>query len=279
MYCVSKLFLETILKEDVPYLDLTTELLGIGNEIGKISFTARHNMILAGSEEVVYLGEFLNLKTVYAKPSGRMIEKGSNFLALNGPVYQIHSLWKVALNILEYTSGIATYSRELLKEGQQYNKDFFVVSTRKHLPNTKELTLKGVLSGGVYPHRLGLSETILVFDHHRIFLKESLKDKIYYVKKIAPEKKIIIEASTKEEALEFSKMSIDGIQLDKIPIEDLKELVRLIKEYNNNLLLIATGGINIKNIGLYAQAGVDGVVTSSMYFCKPSDIKVDIEPL
>ncbi|AMP20459.1 hypothetical protein AZF37_04090 [endosymbiont 'TC1' of Trimyema compressum] len=188
MYCVSKMFLETILKEDVPYLDLTTELLGIGNAMGEISFAARHNMILAGSEEVTHMGELLDLETVCAKPSGTKIEKGSNFLTLNGQVSQIHSLWKAALNILEYASGIATYSRGLLDKGQQYNKDFFVVSTRKHFPNIKELALKGVLSGGVYPHRLGLSETILVFDHHRIFLEGSLEEKLYSVRKMAPEK-------------------------------------------------------------------------------------------
>ena len=80
MYCVSKLFLETILREDVPYLDLTTELLGIGDGMGEISFTARHEMIIAGSEEVAQMGEILNLETVYSKPSGTRIEKTIFFL-------------------------------------------------------------------------------------------------------------------------------------------------------------------------------------------------------
>ena len=279
MYCVSRLFLETILKEDVPYLDLTTELLGIGNSVGEISFTARHNMVLAGSEEVSLMGELVNLETVYSIPSGTRIEKGQVFLTLNGQVSQIHSLWKVALNVLEYASGIATYSRGLLDEGHKYNKDFFVVSTRKHFPNIKELALKGVLSGGVYPHRLGLSETILIFDHHRTFLEGSLEEKLGAVKKIDPEKKVIIEAGNREEALSFSKMPIDGLQLDKIPFLDLKNLVKDIKENNKDLLLIATGGINLENVGSYAETGVHGVVTSAMYFGKPSDIKVEMKSL
>ena len=279
MYCASKLFLETILREDIPYLDLTTEILGIAEGMGEISFKARHDMILAGSEEVSQMGELLNLETVYFKPSGKRIEKDAIFLTLNGRVSQIHSLWKVALNVLEYASGIATYSRGLISEGQKYNKDFFVVSTRKHFPNIKELALKGVLSGGVYPHRLGLSETILIFEHHRTFLEGSLEEKLNVVKKIAPEKKVIIEAGTIEEALSFSKMPIDGLQLDKILVSDLKDLVKEIKAYNKTLLLIATGGINLENIGSYAQTGVHGAATSAMYFGKPSDIKVEMRTL
>jgi molybdenum transport protein len=39
------------------------------------------------------------------------------------------------------------------------------------------------------------------------------------------------------------------------------------------------GGINIENIEEYAKTGVDVIVTSSLYFTKPADIKALIEKI
>lgn len=279
MYCVSKSFLENILKEDVPYLDLTTELLGIGDGVGEMSFKSRHPLVIAGSEEVTMMGDMLAIETVFSMPSSTSVEEGVVFLTLRGNVGCLHKLWKIALNVLEYASGIATYAKKLLDKGNGINKDFFVVATRKHFPNIKELALKGILSGGVYPHRLGLSETILVFDHHRTFIDGSLEDNLRRIKNLSPEKKVIIEAGTVEEALAFSEMTVDGLQIDKMPVGDLTKIVKRIKKKQPHILLIAAGGVAIDNIEAYAKTGVDGVATSAMYFGKPSDIKVEMKKI
>jgi len=53
-----------LIKEDVPYIDLTTMLLGIGRKQGRIVFSTREDGVLAGSEEVLRIFQKLDIKAV-----------------------------------------------------------------------------------------------------------------------------------------------------------------------------------------------------------------------
>jgi molybdenum transport protein len=79
---------------------------------------------------------------------------------------------------------------------QQVNSEVVVACTRKSVPGTRGLSMKAILGGGAVPHRLGSSETTLVFAQHRAFtggasfsaIIDSLRQRI-------PEK-IVVEADT-----------------------------------------------------------------------------------
>ena len=130
------------------------------------------------------------------------------------------------------------------------------------------------------PHRLGLSETILIFQQHINFLGglPQTAEAIHRLRSRACEKKIIIEANTPEEALKMIGMEIDGLQFDKFPPEQLAPLVQQIRAAKPELLLIAAGGINGDNAALYAATGVNALATTWTYFGKPADIQVRIQP-
>ena len=57
----------------------------------------------------------------------------------------------------------------IVDAAKQAKPDIVVACTRKSLPGTRSLSIKAILCGGAVPHRLGLSETILVFAQHRVF--------------------------------------------------------------------------------------------------------------
>ncbi len=80
-----------------------------------------------------------------------------------GDVENLHIAWKVCQNIIDNFSGIATKTRRIIDEVSSVNPDITVITTRKSMPGTRELSTKAVIAGGVFPHRLGLSETILGF--------------------------------------------------------------------------------------------------------------------
>ena len=82
-----------------------------------------------------------------------------------------------------------------------------------------------------------------------------------------------------EDAILMAKSGVDVLQIDKLPVDYLTEIIAKVKNINPDMGLIATGGININNIEDYAATGVDAVVTTSLYFGKPSDISVKIEPI
>lgn len=268
--------IEEMLKEDVPYIDLTTLLLGIGQTKGKMVFFTREKAVLCGTEEVIRLCSKLNLKVNSFLPSGSPLEKDQVFLEVEGNAESLHMAWKVSLNILDNCSGIATRTKVLVDRAKQINPKVSIYTTRKSFPGTKELSIKGVVAGGGYPHRLGLSETVLVFKQHVDFLggKEILIEKIKEMKKNASEKKIIIEAEAMDEAMQYCQAGADGIQFDKITPELLRDGVEHIRAEFPYIILLAAGGINEKNIEDYASTGVDALITTSVYYGKPVDMSV-----
>ncbi|ARE88410.1 putative nicotinate-nucleotide pyrophosphorylase [Clostridium formicaceticum] len=271
--------IERFLKEDVSYIDLTTLVMGIGNEKGQICFTTREDMVLSGVEEVLRIFGKLGIKTIQSLPSGTIIKSGETFIIAEGLASNLHMAWKVSLNILEYCCGIATRTKRLVDKARSVNPKISIVSTRKSFPGTKELVIKSIIAGGAFPHRLGLSETILIFKQHVNFLGdfEGLSQIIGQIKINACEKKIIVEVENETEAMLIAGTDIDGLQFDKVPISDLRSLVEKVRHINPQLTLIAAGGINESNIEGYASTDVDAIATSSVYFGKPADIKVTID--
>ncbi|MDR3599815.1 MAG: ModD protein [Desulfosporosinus sp.] len=269
------------IKEDIPYIDLTTLTLGIGGMKGKISFKAREFTVLAGVEEVLRIFAKLGVTPIRSLPSGSIVNKGDIFIEAEGLASSLHMAWKVSMNILEYSSGIATRTKKMVDKAKSVNPHVAVLATRKSFPGTKELSIKAIIAGGAFPHRLGLSETILTFKQHLAFLGD-IDDLVQVIKEIkanACEKKIIVEVETLEDARLLSEAGVDGLQFDKILPSDLKSIVDQIRQLNPQITLLGAGGINEGNIADYAASGIDAIVTTSMYFGKPSDIGVTMEKL
>jgi len=278
---ISEETLDRFIREDVPYLDLTTVLLDIGQEPGKITYASREKGILSGSEEAARILQKLGLKLGLLLPSGTPILPDQTFLQAEGTASGLHIAWKICLNILEYSSGIASRTRCLLDKARMINPNISILSTRKMFPGTRELAIKAVVSGGGFPHRLGLSETILVFRQHINFLSgmEELAKSIPKLRQQACEKKIIVEVTKLDEALLLAEAGVDGLQFDKVPSEQLRDYVQEIRKYHPDLLLIGAGGITEANVTAYAATGIDAIVTTSMYFGRPLDISVTMTSL
>jgi molybdenum transport protein len=273
--------LETFLLEDAPYGDLTCQMLGLEHQPGLLSFHVRHAATVCGCEEAARLAEMGGARLEHFIPSGEQVEAGTCLLEIRGEASALHQIWRMAGNILEYLSGIATRTANMRKAAQAQNPEVTIAATRKIFPGTKRLVTKAVMAGGGQLHRLGLSETVLVFKNHLNFLP-SHPDFTSLVKQWrahAKEKKITIEVENIDQALTFARVGVDGLQLDKMPVEQLRELVAAVRAINPEVKLIAAGGLNQNNIGAYAATGVDILVLSSVYFGPPADIGARMEPL
>lgn len=273
--------IERFLHEDVPYGDLTTTLLEIGAQAGRMSFATRHETVVCCTEEAARLLERVGCRVVLCEPSGTVLPAGTTFLVAEGEAGRLHAGWKVALNLLEAASGISTRTQALMREAQTANPDIEVVATRKVFPGTKSVAVKAVYAGGAMPHRLGLSESILVFAHHISFLgsRDALLERLPELRRKAKEKKVSVEVTDRDTALATARAGADILQIDKMSPEDLRDLVPLLRETAPALVIAAAGGINQGNAKEYASTGVDLLVTSAMYWGKPADIAVSMEPL
>lgn len=271
--------IEKFIKEDVPYLDLTSHILNMNKYNGRIRYICREEAVICGTEEVLRVFQKLKVKPVYYLASGSKVPPKTVIIEGKGNAEQLHQAWRISLNILEYASGIATRTAEFLEKARAFNPKIQVVTTRKNFPGTKELSIKAVVAGGGLPHRLGLSETVLIFPQHLTFLGgiDNLKKEMVAIKAKACEKRVIVEVERVEEAIEICVAGADGVQFDKINSEELSEAVIALRRINPNLVILAAGGININNIADYAKTGIDAIVTSAVYYGKPVDIGTEME--
>lgn len=273
--------IDRFIGEDAQYFDLTSLILGIGDQQGTLRYITRDKAVVSGVEVVVKIFEKLGVKIESYISSGTLVEADTNILQVYGEVDALQMGWKVSMNILEHCSGIATRTKKLVTLAKVVDPKIEIVTSRKIFPGTKELSIQSILDGGALPHRLGLSETVLIFKEHTNFLGgiDGLIPKIKELKNRACEKRVIVETDNREEAIKLCEAGVDGIQFDKIKPGFLKDIVVGLREIRADILLIAAGGINDLNVEEYARTGVDSINTSWVYFGKPVDIRVEMTPV
>jgi len=278
--CLLDSDIERFIEEDVPYGDLTTSLLGIEEQRGEILFTTRDETTICCTEEASRVLEKCGAAISFSSPSGTRLQSGVEFLKAEGSARALHAGWKVALNLLEYASGIATRTSRITQKAKAVNPAIAVVTTRKAFPGTKKVAIKAIAAGGASPHRLGLSETILVFKQHTSFVGglDAFLKIVGDLQAKTPEKKVMGEAENGGEALQIARAGVPVIQIDKMPTPELTQVVKRIREINPEAKVSAAGGINEANVTEYAATGVDIIVLSAVYFGKPADIGVRILP-
>lgn len=276
----SRAELERLLEDDVPYGDITTEALGIGKVGGVMHFSARGPMVLALAEDAGAVIELAGCEVELFAASGTVLRQGAPILDARGPAAGLLRSWKVAQTLIEIWSGVASETRAIVDAARTVAPHIPIACTRKNVPGTKRFAVAAVKAGGAVMHRLGLSETVLVFPEHRAFLSgEPLFETVERLRQFAPEKKLVIEVKTIEAALAAAVAGFDVIQAEKFAAGDVAALVKRMGRMayqHARPIIAAAGGINAANVASYAQAGADIVVTSSPYLAKPKDVQVQI---
>lgn len=170
------------------------------------------------------------------------------------------------------------------------------------------MAVKAVLAGGGLPHRLGLSDTVLVFAQHRRFLGGDPTAYLVDLVRAMPERTVTIEVDSVAEAsallvpMRRAGTLPSVVQLDKGGPTEVAKLAELLTElaepaspepaelkpdgFEQNRadrglirpVLAAAGGINPTNAAEYAAAGAQVLVTSAPYHARPLDVTVRITP-
>lgn len=275
MIRISDARVDELIAEDIPYIDLTCEVLGIADEPGEMEYFTREACVLAGVEVVERVMAHLGCEVVEAKRTGARLAAGESFMTVRGPASALHQAWKVCLNLFDHLSAVATKTRSMVDAAHGANPRCEVLTTRKSMPGVKDLLTSAVMAGGAFPHRLGLSETVLVFDHHLTFFGgfDAFVEKLPEIRRRCIEKKLFVEADA-EHARVLARAGVDGIQLDKVPVDELAALVDELRAVDPHLTIVAAGGINPQNAGAYAACGVDGLATTAPFSAKPLDMSV-----
>ncbi|MCB1768309.1 MAG: ModD protein [Candidatus Competibacteraceae bacterium] len=259
-----------LLAEDVPFGDLTTESLGLTGRPGQLEFRARGPMTVCGIEEAARLFELAGASARAIVSSSVVAEDGALLLTAAGSADALHRAWKTAQTLMEWASGIASGAAALVQAAAPVP----VACTRKNAPGTKALSIKAIQAGGAIAHRLGLSETLLVFAEHRLFLDEPPGATIARLRNRQPEKKIVVEVISADEALIWAHAGADVLQLEKFTPAALSACRVTLKTEGLQPVLVAAGGVRVDNAADYVAAGAALIATSAPYQAAPRDVQV-----
>lgn len=281
MVFIPEQLIDRLIQEDVPYFDLTTHALNFGDKPATIRYATRHQTRLACVEEVAAMLAKVEAKVNLKFNSGKTLEAGVPILIAEGKADALHTVWKASQNLLEYACGVATKTHRLVELARAVDPRVMLYTTRKSIPGTKAIAVRAILAGEAYPHRLGLSESILIFEQHLKFIGgiEGLIQKLPILKSQMLEKKIVVEVTEAGDAIALAAAGIDEIQFDKVSAAQLSKIIPKLKSIHPGISLLAAGGIDEANIAEYAATGINGIVSTSPYYAKPANIDVKISPI
>ncbi|AVM74510.1 ModD protein [Magnetospirillum gryphiswaldense] len=267
--------LQSWLSEDAPFGDLTTQSLGIGTAPGHMSFAARNAMVLALAPEAARLLELAGAKVEMLAGDGSHLAAGDIILTATGRAQALLLGWKVAQTLLEMASGMASSAAAIVAAAHAVDSRITVACTRKSFPGTRAVAVKAIIAGGAVPHRLGLSETVLVFAEHLAFTgHRPLSGVVAELKQRCPEKKIVMEVADLDTALSAAQAGVDVLQLEKFTPSQVAEAAHALADWPGTLA--AAGGVNAANASDYVRAGARVLVTSAPYWAPPKDVAVKI---
>lgn len=270
-----KSLIERALAEDIGPGDVTTEATVPADLTSKAEMLAKQDLVLAGidvSREVFHsLNPDIQL-TPLAKDGDR-IKLGTVIARLSGSTRALLMGERVALNLLQHMSGIATQTATYVEKIKGLKA--VVLDTRKTHPGLRQLEKYAVRMGGGKNHRFGLYDGILIKDNH-ITAAGSITKAIEGVRKKAHHLlKIEVETKTLVEVREALAAKADVIMLDNMQVAMMREAIALI---SHQALVEASGNVTLETIRAIAETGVDFISCGSLTHSAPAaDISMKIK--
>lgn len=252
-------------EEDLGEGDHTSLACILPDSIGKAQLIIKDEGILAGitvAKKVFrQIDNTLNCEILIQ--DGSHIKPGDIPLTVSGKQQSILNAERLALNILQRMSGIATTTNSYVSRLTGLKTK--ILDTRKTTPGFRSLEKEAVRIGGGMNHRMGLFDMIMIKDNHIRYaggIKPAIEKTKEYLKKNNKKLKTEIEAGNIDDVkIIIETGGIDRIMLDNFSIEDTRTAVKLI---NGMFETESSGGITLDTVRTYAECGVDYISVGAL---------------
>jgi nicotinate-nucleotide pyrophosphorylase (carboxylating) len=268
----------SFLSEDLGRGDITTQATVARNARARGRFLAKEPMVVAGLEaaEAVFSTLDSQQQLEAFASDGEEVEAGKVIARTSGFADVLLAGERVALNLLQRLSGIATMTRKYVRAVEGTGAQ--IVDTRKTTPGLRMLEKYAVQSGGARNHRFGLDDGVLIKDNHVALAGgvgaavERARDTVGHLHKIE------VEVSTEKDLREAVRAGADILLLDNLSPEETARMVGVARELAPLVTLESSGGITIENVRAYAEAGVDLISVGALtHSARAMDISFKIQ--
>ena len=207
---------------------------------------------------------------------GDRVTAGTVIARIEGPARGVLSGERVALNLLQRLSGVATITAAFVDAVSGTKAT--IIDTRKTTPGLRALEKAAVRDGGGLNHRFGRGDGVLIKDNHLAAVggPDRVTKAVRAARAYAPHTlKIEVEVTTLPEVEEAIAAGADIILLDNMNPAEMAEAVKLV---NGRALLEASGGVRLETVRAIAESGVDLISVGALTHSAPSlDISLDFD--
>jgi nicotinate-nucleotide pyrophosphorylase (carboxylating) len=265
------------LKEDIGKGDITSDLLINKFKKFRAELLLKEDSVIAGLDifDRVLKKVDARIKIKYFAKDGQFCKKGKILADIYGNARSILKAERLALNILQRMSGIATKVNKMKK--LLNNPEIKLLDTRKTTPNFRILEKLAVRTGGGQNHRFGLYDMVLIKDNHVDTcggITKALQELRKNFRKNVPVEIEVRNFNEFIEVKENSKGLVDIVMLDNFSFYNLKKVLN----YNKKEFRIEiSGGINERNIKKYSKIkGINYISLGSLtHSYKSADISLN----
>jgi nicotinate-nucleotide pyrophosphorylase (carboxylating) len=268
------------LREDLGRGDITTQSIIVRNTRARARFVANESIVVAGLEaaEEVFLTLDSQQQLEAFVSDGESIEAGKVIARLVGFADVLITAERVALNLIQRLSGIATLTNRFVKAVDGTTAR--IVDTRATSPGLRLLERYAVELGGGTNGRFGLDDGVLITANHTAIVGgvgaavTSAKTSLAHLHRIA------VQCANENEIKEAITAGADSIVLDGLHPSEVQKLVAISREVSPTVgVEVAGHQINLENVREFAEAGVDLIRVASLTSSAPAAaISFEVKP-
>jgi nicotinate-nucleotide pyrophosphorylase (carboxylating) len=267
---------EAALDEDLGAAgDVTTTATILATAVAAADLVPRQGGVVAGLPVAVYVFEIVSqgrLRVEFGTQDGARVTAGEVLATVRGPVRDVLTAERTALNLLGHLSGIATLTRAWVDAVAGTGAQ--IRDTRKTLPGLRALEKYAVRMGGGVNHRMSLSDAALVKDNH-VAAAGGVVAAFELVRAAYPGLPLEVEVDSVEQAREVLDAGAELVLLDNMAPAQLREVVAYSA---GRARLEASGGLTLDVARAVAESGVDYLAVGALTHSAPVlDIGLDIE--
>ncbi|MBZ5534586.1 MAG: carboxylating nicotinate-nucleotide diphosphorylase [Acidobacteriia bacterium] len=268
------------LREDVGSGDLTTNSIIPATARAHGLIIAKQDCVLAGLGLLPFAFKALDpsIRVEYFFGDGQKVAKGQPVASVNGRARTLLTGERVALNVLQRLSGIATLTHEFVQAVRGTRARIY--DTRKTTPGWRMLEKYAVRCGGGHNHRLGLFDAILIKDNHLAFAGGVRAAVERARKKTLGSPDLELEVSTLDQLREALALRVSHILLDNMTPRQVRRCVELIRKRpgGKRVIVECSGGISLRSVRSFAEAGADWISVGALTHSAPAvDISFEMD--
>jgi nicotinate-nucleotide pyrophosphorylase (carboxylating) len=255
-----KSIIKAALKEDIQTGDLTSLSIFKDSDFCTAQLIAKQDGIIAGlavfKKTFKLLDSKIKVKLLFK--DGQTCNNKDVIAEISGSVINILGAERVALNLLQRMSGIATLTNQFVSLCESR---CHVLDTRKTAPNLRVLDKWAVKLGGGTNHRTGLYDMALIKENHI----KAAGGIIQAVNKVLEfdkhQHKIEVEVTNLEELKIALTCDIDRIMLDNMDNQTMRKAVDITA---GKIDLEASGNVDLSTIHEISKTGVDYISSGAL---------------